>query len=580
MIRFKIVGRGYLELPSNFEFSFKYNNCLFAFENMQLSRSGEFKINRTPANDALLEFSHDFVFNGNFVRQKKLAELHYSGGKIDGYIYFGKYESGAYSAIFVYGELSALKAISDLGNITEYVQSASYVITDEIYIDSAYFSDGIFTQNFRFYDYKNGIADADKLVTGMNLSPSARLSLLLSLSATAAGITVDTTEIGPAKDGIVVVLAGNKASETLEDVTVSGTPNSSFSVSGGSQFFTVSTKTFKYKTFNSLLYKSQNVVVFTVKRDCKIRFENLYIQYGIVTGTGSTFLSTGYTDGWFRPILEDSEIELKTGDYFTFVNQLDYYFDTPIENFNSSISVAFKVYSGDAGTVDLGDDYYLKPNLPEITFIDILKIYANLFKCGILYDAATNTVSFFNFDFDKSTAMSLDDLVIEIKSVNRTFLDYAQNNRVVCKSEDYVIDNKFGFNYQIDNDNLQAEKIIYTIPFSEGILDVNSDVLINDFELVDQFKKTAKIGTLAVASKTVGQTHLKHISQLYQNFTITDNLTGIIRNSTTVEMSVKMDAKTFIAIKNTDTFKYRGIYFCLIEATHSSGVANLVLIKI
>ena len=51
MIRFKIKTKGYLELPADFQFSFNYNNGVFAFENMQLSRSGEFNIPRTPAND-------------------------------------------------------------------------------------------------------------------------------------------------------------------------------------------------------------------------------------------------------------------------------------------------------------------------------------------------------------------------------------------------------------------------------------------------------------------------------------------------------------------------------------------------
>ena len=53
MIRFRIVGSGYLELPSDFEFSFSYNNGVFAFENMQLSRSGEFTIPRTPIKDVM-----------------------------------------------------------------------------------------------------------------------------------------------------------------------------------------------------------------------------------------------------------------------------------------------------------------------------------------------------------------------------------------------------------------------------------------------------------------------------------------------------------------------------------------------
>ena len=584
MIQFKIIGKGYLELPSDFDFSFKYSNSVFAFENMQMSRSGEFTIPETPTNNQLLGFANDAAKFGETVRRKLSTELYYSGGRITGILSIGKFDSDAgFSAIFIYGEFLELKRISELGNIGNYTQTVSTAICDKAYIDSSYFANGLFANNFRFYNYRNGIADADKLDGKVNLSPTVTLANLLSISASGAGLTVDTSTIGTAKDGIGVILAGNRASAVLEAVTVSGIPNSTLNFSGGSDFFILDDKKFKYKPFASIFYFSQNVKVLKVKKDCKIRFETTNLAVACVTGDGRTFLSTGYADGYFRGILEGTEIPLKTGDYFTFVHSTDYRFDTADENFDTSVSVAFKVYAGDLATVDYGDDYPLKENLPEITLIDILKTYANLFRCGLLYDQQTNTVSFFNYAFDKSAAVDLTDSLIKIKSVDRTFLDYAQRNIINCKSEDYVLENdsnRFEITYRVDNDNLQTEKTLYTLPFSEGILGENNDVIVNDFELIDPFKKTAKIGTLALASKTSGQVYMKHIRQLYNNFTISNNLGEIINKSTTVEMSVKMDVKTFISIKNTDTFKVSGQYYCCLEATHSKGVASFVFLKI
>ena len=84
MIRFKIVGGDYLELPSDFSFQFQFNNGLFAFENMQLSRSGEFTIPDTPKNNMLLEFGNNPSNDGYGVRKKKLVELHFDiAGLID-----------------------------------------------------------------------------------------------------------------------------------------------------------------------------------------------------------------------------------------------------------------------------------------------------------------------------------------------------------------------------------------------------------------------------------------------------------------------------------------------------------------
>lgn len=576
MIRFRIVGSGYLDLPADFDFSFQYNNSVFAFENMQLSRSGEFITPRTPANDAILEFSHDVAKDGEFIRKRKSAELHAPGIKIPGFLYFGKYSNGGYSTIFVYGELTALKRINESGAISNYIAPTDALTAVASSITSAYFADGLLADKFKFYNYINGISAADKLVTGVNLSPTVKLSYLLSEAATATGLTVDTTTIGAAKDAIGVVLSGNNASPDLTDVTISGAPDNNLSFTGGTGYFNFGTAKMKYKPQGSLFWKTKEVNVLVAKRDLKVKF-NSFNGVAAATGDGKFYTKNTiyyYPDNF--SICE--EFPLKQGEYFTVVDLDDFYL-WKITSYSTSVFATIKVYSGDAGTVDVGETYYLKPNLPDITIIDILKIYANLFRCGLIYDSSTNTVSFFNFSFDKSSAMALDDILIEVSEVERSFLDYCQKNKIDFKSEEYVV-NRFSLNYLINNDNLQADKTLYTIPFSDGIQTTDSNVQINDFELVAPFKKTAKQSTLAVASKTNGQTYLKHISMLYRNFSIPDNLTSIIANSTTATFKVRMDAKTFLDISNTDTFKYRGVYFCCIEGKYSNGVANLTLIKI
>lgn len=576
MIRFKIVGSGYLDLPSDFDFSFQYKNSVFAFENMQLSRSSEFTTPRTPANDAILEFSHDVAQDGNFIRKRKAAELHGSGIKISGFLYFGKYSNGGYSTIFVYGELTALKRLNEIGAIGNYINPTDSLTVEDDSITPAYFASGKLANNFKFYNYRNGVAEADKLVTGVNLSPTVKLSYLLSQAATAVGLTVDTTTLGDLKDAIGVILAGNKADPSLTSVSISGTPNDNLDFTGGNDYFYLGEARMKYKPQGSLFWKSDTVNVLVAQRDLTVRFDSFS---GVAAATGNGKFYTNNTLYYFPDnftICE--EFTLKSGEFFTVIDLDDFYL-WRLTSYGTAVTATIKVYSGDEENVDLSESYFLKPNLPDVTIVDILKIYANLFRCGLNYDESTNTVSFFNFAFDKSAAMELDNIVIEISDVDRTFLDYCQNNRIDFKSEDYVT-NRFGLSYSIDNDSLQADKVLYTIPFSEGIQAVNSDVQVNDFELVAPFKKKAKNCTLAVPSKTSGQTYLKHISTLYRNFYIMDNLTAIIANSTTATFKVKMDVKTFLGIENTATFKYRGHYYCCIEGTHTNGVANLVLVKI
>ena len=125
MIRFKILGIGeYLDLPADFGFQFQYNNSVFAFENMALSRSTEFAIPRTPKNDRLLDFAHDPAKFGEATRKSRAVELQYSGGKIAGRLFYGRY-SGTYSGVFIYGELEALQRANKYGvlkNFTNFPQ--------------------------------------------------------------------------------------------------------------------------------------------------------------------------------------------------------------------------------------------------------------------------------------------------------------------------------------------------------------------------------------------------------------------------------------------------------------------------
>ena len=133
---------------------------------MQLSRSGEFIIPRTPANDVILGFSHDPSNHGLDVRRTIRAELFYSGGKINGFAVYREIygRNKGYSAVFVYGELSGLKRIQELGTIDNYavVNGRQYPLCYRWAIRDA----------FSFYNYNNGIPDASKLTTHFNSFPN------------------------------------------------------------------------------------------------------------------------------------------------------------------------------------------------------------------------------------------------------------------------------------------------------------------------------------------------------------------------------------------------------------------------
>lgn len=575
MIRFKLVGGEYLDLASDFNFTFSYNNTLFAFDNMQVSRSTEFQIPATPKNNMILGFALDPSNDGGWVRQKKQAELHYSGGKIDGFLFFGKYSKGSYSAIFVYGELSALKTAKEKGNIVEYCDFPESLPTVSPTFRSAYNSAGLLMYSFAWYNYKNGTADANRLSGAMNYSPSVKLSSLLVRAAVRAGLTLSIDDITEQINSIALILPTQKKPANPTSISFSGVPNSTLVVSGAAGYLKSVTKTFKYKDFNSFFWQRQAVVCFEALQDLTIKINSVAypVSAHLVTGDGRDFISKGAFG-----VEIGEEYSFKKGDYFTFTNWNDYFFKEPIKDYGTTIgTIGCSVWGASQTEVGIGDTYYLQPNLPEVTLIDLLKTAANLFRMGIDYDVATNTVSFYDFAFDKSQAIELDSKTIEILSVDRTFLDYAQRNYIDFKSEEYV-KNRATIDYKINNDLIAAEKQLFTIPFSEGGFDSQNNVVVQDFD--SDNKKTAKTATLGVVSKVSGQTYLKHISELPKNVALNTNLSRIINESTTIVWTGRMIAGDFLKLKNKNTYKYKGQYYCCIDGTHADGTATLTLVKI
>lgn len=572
MIRFKLVGGDYLQLPSDFKFTFSYNNTLFAFDNMQVSRSTEFQVPATPQNNLTLNFASDPSSDGGWVRQKKKAELHYSGGKIDGFLFFGKYSKGNYSAIFVYGELEALKTAKEKGNLVDYCNFTLSLPTTSPVFRTAYYANGILPYDFAWYNYKNGIADANRLNGVMNYSPSVKLIALIQQATLRAGIDIDISNVLEAINSIALILPTQKKASTPTSISFTGVPNSTLVVSGAGGYLQSVTKTFKYN--QAIFWERQAVVCFECLQDLTIRINSKTDTALLVTGDGRTFIST---DPFGVQVGE--EYSFKKGDYFTFVNWSDYFFDQPKSDFGFSIgTVGCSVWGASQTEVSIGDTYYLQSNLPEVTMVDLLKTAANLLRMGIDYDVATNTVSFYDFNFDKSQAIELDSKTIEILSVDRTFLDYARRNIVDFKSEEYVKTREI-INYPINNDLIAEEKILYTLPFSEGNFDENNNVIVQDFDAEN--KKTAKTATIGVVYKGVLQEdYLKHVTELPKNVTINTNLSRVINESTTIVWVGRMIAGDFLKIKNKNTYKYKGQYYCCVDGTHSDGTATLTLVKI
>jgi hypothetical protein len=566
---------------------------------MELNRSQEFSIPATQKNNKLFQFANNPSNNGDFIRRVYVAELYYDGGGvIRGELRIIKFDSGSgYNAILTWGELTNLQKLREKGSIKDnWGDDTTALQVDDALIISAYlatFPILFQTYPFRFIRYQNGAQNP--LQTTMNLSPTLSLKYLLDGTSSRLGVNIDYGTFTDQCKSVGIILSGNKRDNEKKLFSISGNAKNGYTLTGDYSDYFESAGELTYKWQNSssekfvLFWKKQKVKVFVAKKDIVIKKAN-YVGGNLVTIVGDNELD------WLYPKSEDLnvmakmgsiDLEIPRGKKFAFISMSDWGIynnfinDWWVNDFDTNINVSdIQIQFKNENDVEVDTDYPLYQNLPDVTIIDILKTYANLLHCGIDYNVETNTISFFDFNFNKANAKKLEGKVVSLKSIDRKFSDYAQVNEVLFKSEEYVV-SKSKIVYKIDNQTLPTTKTLYTIPFSDGDIDVNGNVLVKDFDLsVNPPKKTAKQATICLASPTDGQNYLKHISKLGEYFVLPNTLDSIVMSSTTVVLSIICQPKYFLSIKNTDTFEYRSVYYCCLSATYSNGIAELTLVKI
>ena len=596
MIQFRVNGE-FLELPVGFDLGFMFTNSCFAFDKMQLNRTAEFTIPATPKNNYIFGFASDPSRNGDEVRRVYgNIEVYFDGGLINGNLRILKYQSGSgYSAMFSWGELSALKRLTESGEISTYFgEITGSILASNGSIIDAYHVQGVFNYvPFWFINYKNGVSDTDKLNGKMNFSPSISLSALMNFAAQILGVNINYSLYYDIVNSVGLILGGNKRLNDSETITFTGNAKDGINVSGNSSvYFQSSTASYKWQVasdYNFVLWwQTQEVHAFTALFDIIIK-SPIDTDIVIVGNNENEFLSShksGYSN--ILSLTKDQEITLKKGQKFTIVRYSDWggsVFNFGVQRwiqpFNTDIgNINIEFRYENASEVEVNTNYPIKPNLPKVTLTDIIKTFANLLHCGVDYNPDTNTISFFDFNFNKTNAKKLEGKVIDIKSIDRRFSDYAQENDVVYKSEEYVT-SPSKITYTIDNQTLNDNKKLYTIPFNDGNIDVDGNVLVTDFDLSQNpVKKTAKQDTICLANPNVGGKYLQHITKLKDYATIPNTLDSIVNASTTVVATVLMSNKEFLQIKNTDCFEYRSVFYCCMDAKYKNGISEMTLVKI
>lgn len=466
-----------LDLYDNAGLQFTHDNPLFAFDKLSCERTTQFKLPSTPTNDRLLQLARIPAYKGTGMRTRFAAELQDGVCVKRGYLYVSQFDGTDYAAVFVTGELIGLQEIKSLGKISDIIS----------YSNVAIFGGSPSTPATAIGDIWRNVnyLHADDT----SIHPSIELATLYSDILVAHDITAESLPAGA--DGVRIIpneLSGLKEQTIsfnraiIGQMAADGTyPTVTTATIDISEIFLQSTARVArrvdlygggIKVYHGRVAQVKCMQKITLKfpsdwdnnlfvgrfldgdsqsiGEFEFYGERSFDEYGVVSGES----------------LRGRSVEIPFGQCLCVICKNDYFNGSTSEgdtigwSFSDNISCTFDA----SGKVEeVGSYVRLQDNLPDMTFTELLKTIAALGGKVLNYsDTDGLTYEDLNFSGYESRA---DISLMKRGEVSRTFADYAQRN--VVRFNDEQAD-RLQVTYDIDNVNIELEKDLQIIPFSEG----------------------------------------------------------------------------------------------------------------
>lgn len=471
----------YLDLHDDFGLQFTHKNPLFAFDGLECERTTQFKLPSTPTNDAVLGLARIPAYAGTGMRRKFDAELQAGMVVKNGYLYVSAFDESDYSAVFVTGELVGLQAIKNAGKIKDIMTYSDYV-TIGAASQTPTAARGTIWENVNYRKPK-----ADTLI------PSIELQRLYETICTQLGITAQAFPASLYGMRIVPAKAKGANEDMLftQEIIDHDQPASDWiftpfdSITYNNELFGYEDESYVITRLGQAQYyyvrqfkaKTNLKITFPVDWDSKmylVDFSKTASQGYLAFLGARSFKKTQNQQGvtTHGEPLAGRTIDIQTGTTWCFVNSDEYIYvggsGLPTTHgfiFDTEFEGEWTLNIKTEDVVPVGDICRLQDNLPDCTFVELLKTIAALSGTVLNYDE-TNGISFDPLDV---STFPVREVVALIKrgEIKRTFADYAQNNIVSFKSNDSVQD-AVTTDYEIYNDNLEQSKSLQVIPFSEG----------------------------------------------------------------------------------------------------------------
>ena len=583
MVRFKILGQE-LKLPENFSISFSSNNPIFNFDSIQLIRTQSFFVPSTAENDSLLGFTGRHDRFGDMARNIINAELIYSGGKFDGRFYIDECNDG-YSCVFVFGELLKLKEIKESGEIAKYLNFTNTILWSD---GQATFDPVSLLQPLGLYKYSI-YAMGQNISAGWNFLPTVSLKYLLDSCKNYFGVDVNLGSLQEKINFMGIKLNGLNATDT--DVV----PEMEITGGGTGPYFSGYNGTVLQEVTlpSHFVEASQPLKSLKILFNYKVRFRFTLPAYEIIEGyVYVIFCFYVYSNGGvLKKIIANAETAEKDYDFYLNLEKNDIFgFYAQAGGGSSPARLNFNIpftcnVMDTGGKIEYGENYPLQPNLPALTFIDLLQIVAKTTETAILYDETTNEISLFEFN-DWLTPINISERIIKKGSLLRRFSNFAQKSIVkFANSEKVQIGTENEDIFYLHNESIEAEKVIHEIKLSGGgknkdygIVSTAKKLILGDIERVvgGNGQVSYKFGT---DKDTLVEWDVETLALRPVEFIKNTQLREMVQKSTIIKRDVEMTLNEYLNIKHNSTFLIDGIVYAWFSRKWSKNVASFELQK-
>jgi len=606
-----------LDLRAGTKIAYQWKSPCNGFDSLSLSRTQSFSLPVTEQNLTLLGYPTRPDMYGGAVRAIQQSRLTTDANQIDGTLIITDVTPKDITVSFVYGEMSKLKEINEAGKISQFL---SVPASDMIVIREGY-----------WYYEASRVLNSPYYETGRNKNysipcrlPSVSMNYLISLCASHFGVNIDAS-----------VTAGNYR-------IVPGTLNASSSTIYSGAFSMTSAHYNLPSTLSACFQEEMIYVRNTVNNTTAPFYALKCLQPGrfFVTGSNPQPYVNNRNDFLFWGVIRKASVQptktydvaecfngenqiwtyygtlnnvinLEAGDYIYFANFYNMKIPGTINRYGSGIrsytgSIGWNcTFFGAGGSLELTQDsygplmgsYFLRDNLPEISFSQILKTCADLQAKVLTWNESSQEFSLFDMDFDSAggDVINLDKRLIKINKIKRQTFEGARELSVsLAKCEED------GWDY-----NEYSEECRSTKYYTNNDTLENKERVICDGELVACPTKYQKTGVsqhyayipcaeydndLGIwGAKTIDKpviceqgTKLDGIPDLAYLYpaTVKHNvfLDNICQLSTQVEIEVIMSSVEFFRkITAVSRFTFRGCWWFALECNYAEGKATILL---